>query len=225
SATVKITNGSGSVVSGDVLSVNTTGTNVTASWTAANGTLTLTGSASIATYQTLLGQVKYQDSGTDSSSGAHPVRTVTWMVNDGSQNLSTTSQIKVDRVPGASNDAVFDALGTTLAVTAAQGVLSNDSDLDADALTVSAVNGVAGNVGVSIAGTYGHLTLKADGSYSYVPNNGAAAGSIDNFSYTASDGQGGSASATLKITLDNALQTLPSAVLTPVGQATPTWTL
>src|SRR5262249_54535541 len=43
---------------------------------------------------------------------------------------------------------------------------------------------------------------------------------------TVGDGNGGSASATLRITIDNALVTAPLAILTPTGKATPsTWTL
>ena len=78
SATVKIANGSNAAVSGDLLFLNGaqsgTVSGVTISWNAATSTLTLTGTASIATYQTLLGQVTYQDTGADNSSGAHPVQ-------------------------------------------------------------------------------------------------------------------------------------------------------
>ena len=230
SATIRIANGGGSAVAGDKLFINGQQSGsvagVAVSWNSSTATLTLTGTASLATYQTLLGEVTYQDTGTDASSGSHPQRTVTWTVNDGSQNLATTSQVTIDRAPVARNDAGLDVIGTPLAVAAASGVLANDSDLDGDTLRVTAVAGQAGNVGVSIAGSYGHLTLNADGSYSYVANNGASAGSVDSFSYAVADGNGGSATATLKITLDNPLQALPLAVLTPAGQATPsTWTL
>src|SRR5205814_1669627 len=44
-------------------------------------------------------------------------------------------------------------------------VLSNDTDVDVgDTHSVSAVNGVAGNVGVDLASTYGTLHLNANGS-------------------------------------------------------------
>jgi hypothetical protein len=207
SATVRIANGSGIAVSGDKLFVagvqsGTVATGVSANWSAATSTLTLSGAASVATYQTLLGQVTYQDTGTDASSGAHPVRTVTWSVNDGTQTLpTTTSQVTVDRAPVAVNDTGLDVIGTTLSVAAGSGVLANDSDLDGDALSVTAVNGAAGNVGASVAGTYGHLTLNQNGGYSYVANGGVAAGSVDTFSYTVADGNGGSTSATLQVTL------------------------
>ena len=51
-------------------------------------------------------------------------------------------------------------------------VLTNDTDVDTgDTKTVSTVNGSAGNVGVAVAGTYGSLTLNADGSWTYTLDN------------------------------------------------------
>ena len=44
-------------------------------------------------------------------------------------------------------------------------VLTNDTDVDTgDTKTVSEVNGLAANVGTAVTGTYGSLTLNADGS-------------------------------------------------------------
>jgi VCBS repeat-containing protein len=214
SATIKIVNGSGSTVAGDKLFVNgiqngLVGSGVTASWNATTNTLTLTGAATLAAYQTLLSEVTFQDTGTDSSSGSHPGRTVTWAVNDGTHNYNATSQISVDRAPVVAPDVAVTVAGTTLTTTAANGVLSNDSDRDGDPLTVTGVSDVAhgaGSVGQSLAGAYGHLTLNANGSYSYIADNTSGVGTgshlQDAFSYTISDGNGGSASASLTITLD-----------------------
>jgi serralysin len=216
SATIEIANGGGSEVAGDELFVNgvqsgSVGNGVTATWNASTGALTLSGNASLAVYDALLSEVSYQDTGTDTSSGSHPVRTVTWTVNDGTNTYATTSQIAVDRVPVATNAAATDAEGSTLTVTAATGVLSSNSDLDGDRLTVTGVSDVAhgaGSVGSSLAGVYGHLTLNADGSYTYAADNLSAinavpAGShaVDSFTYTESDGYGGTATATLSITV------------------------
>ncbi len=105
--------------------------------------------------------------------------------------------------PTAGADRAHDVLGTPLSVAANAGVLANDKDADPyDVLGVSAVNGLAGNVGHSVAGTYGSLTLDADGSYSYVTNgtplpSGGAAQDI--FSYTTSNGHGGTATSTLSV--------------------------
>ncbi|MCA9151241.1 MAG: DUF4347 domain-containing protein, partial [Planctomycetales bacterium] len=53
-------------------------------------------------------------------------------------------------------------------------VISNDSTVSG-ALTVSTVNGSAGNVGVAVNGAYGTFQLNADGSYTYTLNNSLAA--------------------------------------------------
>jgi VCBS repeat-containing protein len=220
SAKIKIANGSGGAVLGDELFINgqqsgTVGNGaVTVSWNNSTKVLTLTGNASIAAYQALLAAVTYQDGGTDSSTGAHPQRTVTWTVNDGTANLSTTSQIAIDRPPAAANDTGLALVGTTVTVAAAAGVLSNDTDPDSDPLTVTGVSDAAhgaGPVGQSLAGVYGHLTLNADGSYGYVADiaaaiNSAPGGShpLDLFSYTVSDGNGGSGSAQLSLAIDRA---------------------
>ncbi|MDZ7595298.1 MAG: VCBS domain-containing protein, partial [Thiobacillus sp.] len=112
------------------------------------------------------------------------------------------------------NDAPI-AVANTAAVqedvtlSAAGNVLTNDTDIDGDVLSVSAVNGVAGNVGSSVAGTYGSVVIGANGAYTYSLNNGAAnvqalaAGQTvtDTFTYTASDGQGGTSTTTLTLTI------------------------
>ena len=57
--------------------------------------------------------------------------------------------------------------------------------------------------GTGIAGTFGALTLNADGSYSYdgTPNVVPPAGATDTFVYTITDGDGDTSTVTLTITL------------------------
>ncbi|PPC80997.1 MAG: hypothetical protein CTY35_08035, partial [Methylotenera sp.] len=51
-------------------------------------------------------------------------------------------------------------------------VLTNDTDVDVgDTKTVSAVNGMASNVGTSIVTTYGTVTIAANGTYTYTLDN------------------------------------------------------
>ena len=92
---------------------------------------------------------------------------------------------------------------------------SKDTDIDGDDtanLVVSAVSsvgsGTTGTLGQALTGTYGQLTLNADGSYTYVANQDAAdaldAGdppATDVFNYTVSDGNGGTDTATITITI------------------------
>ncbi|MDA9694763.1 Ig-like domain-containing protein, partial [Candidatus Pelagibacter sp.] len=89
-----------------------------------------------------------------------------------------------------------------------------DTDADSDTLTVTSVrtgssegSGTAGTVGAALTGTYGQLTLNANGSYTYVANQSAAdaldPGDIvtDSFNYTVSDGNGGTDIAVIQITV------------------------
>ncbi|XOJ72919.1 VCBS domain-containing protein [Candidatus Pelagibacter sp. Uisw_114] len=68
-------------------------------------------------------------------------------------------------------------------------------------------SGTAGTLGQALTGTYGQLTLNANGSYSYVANQDAAEAldsgdtATDVFNYTVSDGNGGTDTATITITI------------------------
>ncbi len=89
-------------------------------------------------------------------------------------------------------------------------VLTNDTDVDSgDSRTVTAVNGSALNVGQPLVGSYGTLTLLADGTWSYALNNAdpdtnaLAQGqtATDVFTYTVSDANGATSSTSLTITI------------------------
>ncbi len=112
--------------------------------------------------------------------------------------------------PVAAGDTGAVAENATLTVDAASGVLANDTDIDTgDTQTVSAVSfgASAGAVGAALDGTYGTLTLNADGSYSYAANRPAAdalgAGQIvtESFSYTMQDASGATSTATITFTV------------------------
>jgi VCBS repeat-containing protein len=135
--------------------------------------------------------------------GSRPVDTFSYTVSDGHGGTSTdTLAFTVDRAPVATAHTAGVLKGATLAGT------TGDTDPDADVLTVTALAG--GTVGSASAGTYGHLTLNADGSYSYAADitaaiDGAPAGhSTDTFGYTVNDGHGGTATETLAFTIDRA---------------------
>jgi VCBS repeat-containing protein len=98
----------------------------------------------------------------------------------------------------------------TVTATAANGVLANDTDpIPNDTLTVSAVDGQASNVGHALVGSYGTLTLNADGSFSYLADPSVPSNIIaqDIFTYAATEEAGGSATSTLTITVTQAGQT------------------
>ncbi len=150
----------------------------------------------------------------------------TYQVSDGSGATATaTLTVTItgtNDAPVANADAAAVQEDVTLA--AAGDVLANDTDVDAgDTKTVSLVNGAAGNVGAAVAGTYGSVTIAANGTYTYSLNNAAAivqalaAGQTvtDAFTYQVSDGSGATATATLTVTItgtnDAPVNTVPGA--------------
>ncbi|WP_336487772.1 DUF4214 domain-containing protein [Methylobacterium nigriterrae] len=106
--------------------------------------------------------------------------------------------------PTARADGYAAVAGRTLSQAGA-GVLANDTASSGAALSVTAVNGAAAKVGQPVAGSYGALTLRSDGSFTYTPGNLAAApvGShpVDHFTYAAT-ANGFTATTSLDITLD-----------------------
>ncbi|PYR69576.1 MAG: hypothetical protein DMF88_05630, partial [Acidobacteria bacterium] len=98
----------------------------------------------------------------------------------GTVSVSVTA---VNDAPAAANDAATTAEDTAVSI----AVLTNDSDADGDTLTVSAVSTPA----------HGNASVNANGTVAYTPApnyNGA-----DSFTYTISDGHGGTATGTVNI--------------------------
>jgi len=125
------------------------------------------------------------------TTGQTGVYSVTFSVTDGFLSDAETNAITVTNVndaPVAQDDAYDVAHGTTLNV-AAPGVLGNDSDPDADAISAALLTDVS----------HGTLSLSVDGSFSYTPANGYAG--PDGFTYEARDAQAGSAPATVSLTV------------------------
>ena len=88
-ATVKISSG---FLSGDTLAATTTGTSIVASYDSGTGILTLTGTDTIAHYQTVMQSITYSSSATDPTNvGADTSRTIQWTVNDGSTSNGTSN--------------------------------------------------------------------------------------------------------------------------------------
>jgi hypothetical protein len=100
-----------------------------------------------------------------------------------------TFTYSANTAPVASADTYTDGSGGTLVVSAASGVLSNDSDSNGDPLFVSWYS----------APSHGTLVMNGDGSFTYVRNTGYSGG--DSFSYKASDGLAESSSTPTTIQL------------------------
>ena len=79
--------------------------------------------------------------------------------------------------------------GGTLTITAAGGVIANDSDPDGDTLSASLAGGVS----------HGSLAFSSDGSFTYIHDSTDTV--ADGFSYTLSDGQGNTDTGSVSITI------------------------
>ena len=114
--------------------------------------------------------------------------TISYVISDG-QGGTATAAVAVTVVPG--NDAPM-AANDTASVTedtpATIAVLANDRDTDADPLTVTSATALRGTV-----------VINADGTLGYTPP--ADYSGTDTITYTISDGQGGTATATVAVTV------------------------
>src|SRR5207247_2324286 len=84
---------------------------------------------------------------------------------------------RVDQRPVATNDGPFTTVqNAPLTVSAADGVLKNDSDPDGDSIQAFVVTGPA----------HGSVSLGTDGGFTYTPTTGYSG--PDSFTYRANDG-------------------------------------
>ena len=110
----------------------------------------------------------------------------------GDTTTTTTSSSDATGTPTPPNNApaaAADGATTNEDTAVVVAVLGNDSDVDGDSLSVSAVT----------QGTNGAVVINGDGTVTYTPNanfNGA-----DSFTYTIDDGNGGSDTATVNVTV------------------------
>jgi large repetitive protein len=144
---------------------------------------------------------------TDSEQSVNRGEIVVNIVDDAPTAYDDAAEVTEDSHQAATGNVVTDA-----------GTSGKPDRLGADDPGASPVTGVgigvgatpvAGNVGTLISGQYGHLTLNADGSYSYLADDDNAAVNAlkdgdtlkDSFTYQITDKDGDKATATLTITI------------------------
>lgn len=129
--------------------------------------------------------------------------TFAYQVSDGIANsnvaIVTLTVTGVNDAPVSVTDSYTVTAGQLLTISAANGVLANDSDADSPSLTAAVVNPPQN----------GTLTLNANGSFSYTPNVGFTG--VDVFTYRATDGALNSTPSQVSITVLGAPNTAPVA--------------
>ena len=137
--------------------------------------------------------------------------TLSYDVGDGTAITAATRALtlaSVNDAPVATDDVIEVVQRNSVA----SGVLGNDIDPDSGTLTITAIRAVTAGTArtavdgeIVIAGRYGTLTLKGNGSYTYEAKAegrvAVGASVVDDFLYTLSDGQGGAGSSHLRVTV------------------------
>jgi Ca2+-binding RTX toxin-like protein len=116
---------------------------------------------------------------------------------------SRNDSFKVGGQSTAAPDAIDDHFCEGEDTCISGNVLLNDTDTDNDALTITAVNGIAADIGNPVTLANGILTLNADGSFDFVPTTSFTGNQT--FEYTINDGNGGTDSALATIKIDEVL--------------------
>ncbi|WBX74494.1 cadherin-like domain-containing protein [Tenacibaculum pacificus] len=138
------------------------------------------------------------------------VSTINYTISDGIFSDTASLQITVENEtpPIAVNDVNTTYLNTTSIINA-PGVLTNDTDIDNNILTVTSfnINSVDFTVGETANFNEGNIIISADGSYNFTPTTDYF-GNLPIITYTISDGIF-STTANLQITVEN--ETAPIA--------------
>ncbi|MEH1885096.1 beta strand repeat-containing protein [Nostoc sp.] len=188
SATISISSGFASAQ--DILAF-TNQNGITGSYNSNTGILTLTGSSSVANYQTALRSITYTNS---SDNPSLTPRTVSFIVNDGTANSTVVTRniniTAVNDAPIAVNDSITTNKNTPVIISATT-LLSNDTDVDvSDVLSIASFT----------QPSQGILVDNGNSTYTYTP--GQNYFGSDGFTYTISDGHGGSSTATVNLSIN-----------------------
>ena len=183
-ATITLTNAQ----AGDVIALGTLPTGISGTVdtsVAGKVTVTLTGASTAANYQTAIAGITFRNA-TERPNTTDRIVTASFFNGTFNSNVatSTITVVEVNDPPVAVNDTATTNEDTPVTIP----VLANDTDLDGDALTVTAATAPNGTV-----------VRNANGTITYTPNkdfNGS-----DTITYTISDGRGGTSTATVTVTI------------------------
>jgi len=160
-ATVAITAG---FVSADDTLAFTNQLGITGNYNSGTGVLTLTGTTTVANYQTALRSVTYQN-GSDNPTAS---RTITFTANDGADTGSATRGISISAV----NDAPVNTVPA--AQTTAQDTAKVFSALNSNQISVADVDLGANSIKITLTATNGTITLSTTAGLAFTVGDGTA---------------------------------------------------
>ncbi|BCM88813.1 hypothetical protein IAD21_00655 [Abditibacteriota bacterium] len=191
-------------------------TNITNGTLYQNNGTTAISNGSFITYAQGNAGLKFTPNANFFGNGSFDVQASTSNANAGLGGSVVTATITVTSVndaPVANNNSYNTAFGTTLTVNAANGILTNDTDVENNTLTVADGNAptTPSTIDPVMAPAHGTLVLNANGSFTYTPD--SLYSGQDFFTYKASDGQGANnLSNTATVTITIAANIAPVAV-------------
>jgi VCBS repeat-containing protein len=208
-ATITLTNRQAN----DFLAAGTLPSGISASaYNPATGIITLSGSATLAQYQSAIQAITFDN---NSASPSAVTRTINVVVSDGTSNSNVAvDNITFNNPPDAKDDAPVvklfeDTAITSLTGNAITGGSGNVADTDPEGSTLQVTGlaaGITAPIGstplgapVTVNGIYGTLQIAANGSYTYTLDNTRGATqnllngqtATDVFTYMITDGNGG----------------------------------
>jgi VCBS repeat-containing protein len=150
--------------------------------------------------------------------GQSATESFTYTITDGNSGSATaTVTVTIDGVndaPIAGDDAAADGATTDEDNSVTISVLANDTDVDGGALNISVID-VNGTIG-SVSNNGGDVDYDPNGQFESLPQGATAA---DTFSYTVTDGNGGSDTADVVVTVNGVNDAPVPAIVGPLNFA------
>jgi len=178
----------------ELLAADTSGTGISASYDSATGVLSLTGTDSVANYEQVLRTLTYDNS----SNTPDPTARIITITADDPYKTSNVATATISVASSNDNPVVTSSATASIAENTTAVMTVTATDVDGDTPTYS-ITGGADQTKFAINATTGELTFQAAPDYE-IPTD-AGANNVYEVQVTADDGNGGTASQSITVTV------------------------